>query len=255
MNKQYMVRAVALILAVGAAPPVVAEDPQGIASVKATFPAVKLACVPFQLPLDIAEAKEAIEKEQKKWYATARVGKLSKSGYPFLDAIINPPPKDDVSTIAGPIDARTCAVIEKSVTSVPNMEIDNLPKVDGFAGFCIAQKVEACLNTAFKDSGFTQEKPWPRLPIYARWPDDESDPTDVAKVIAFLSTATKEIPPEMLGQGDMYERSTNGLRPLVPCDKSGCPKPTVNPPVESKRIVWFIPAPPPTQATPPKAAN
>jgi hypothetical protein len=254
MDKQYMADALSLILAVGAASPALAGDPQGIESINATFPAVKLACLPFKLPVDTGEAKATIEKEQIKWYATARTGGLRKSGYPFVDAKISPLPKETAAS-AVPIDARMCAVVEMSVTSVPNMDIDNVAKVNGFAGYCIVPKVEACLVKAFKDSGFTQENPWPRLPIYARWPNEDPDPTDVAKVIAFLSTATKEIPPEMPGQGDTYERSTNGLQSLVPCAASGCPQQTVSPPEESKRIGWFIPAPAhqPLPANSPKA--
>lgn len=251
MNKQYLSRLIILMFAAGAVFSALAEDSHNITSIKVTFPAVKLACISFQLPTDAANAEATIEKALREWYAAARAGKLPKSGYPYIDATIARPTKDSNTTSSAPIDARMCAVIEEAITSIPSMDIVNGSEVDGFVGFCTAPNVKDCLDRAFKDSGFTQEKPWPRLPIYARWPDEEPDPSDSANIIKFLSTPAKEIPPEMSGQGNTYERNTNGLQKLVPCDASGCPQQTTaNKPEESKRIGWFIPALPPPPSPP-----
>lgn len=253
MKKIRAAQTVALVVLAWIASPAFPDDPQEIVSTKTTFPPVKLACIPFLLPIDAAEAKSMIEQKQKEWFATARAAKLSKSGYPFVDAKIDPPPKDPASDTAVPIAARTCAVVEESVSTVAGMEVESSPEVDGFAGFCIASKVEDCLMKSFTESGFMEKRPWPRLPIYARWPDDVQDPTDVGQVTVFLSTATRDIPPDMTGQGETYERNTNGLTPVVPCDTGGCPQQTLLPPEESKQIAWFIPTPEPSPPPKPPA--
>lgn len=222
-------------------------------SAAAQFPQVKLACIAFQLPADAGQAARQVDLEQKKWYQAARAAKLTRSGSPFVSAVIAPPRPGDALADGKPIDAAMCGVIDQAVASVPGMTVERMAAAQGFAGTCVGRKVDACLQKASADAGYSDARPWPRLPIYAPLPDVGPPPADAAAVVAYLAAAQKEIPPEMTGEGRLSERSTNGLKPLIPCAAQGCPRQTAVVLEQSDRIAWFIHALPPAAQPAPAA--
>ncbi|NHZ94214.1 hypothetical protein [Massilia sp. CCM 8734] len=222
-----------------------------LAAAKGTFPQVKLACLPFLLPPDASDAARVVDLAQEKWYRTARAGKLERVGALFVSAPISPPGPGAAAPDGAPLNAAMCGVIDQAVMSAPGLTVQVLDAADGFAGTCINRKVDACLQKAFTDSGFSDAKPWPRLPIYARLPDAAPVPSDVAGVLVHLSAASRSIAPDMRGEGSTFERSTDGLKPLVPCAPEGCPRQTASPLEQPQGIAWFIQAlPQPPSARP-----
>lgn len=252
MNKTTIsVAAVSAILVMSS--PSLADDPRGISSTVAVFPAVTVACMPFEIPEDSKVAKKAIDAKRLEWLSVALNAGLKKSGYPFVDAKIEPPPEDSVATDKT-IDGSICAVVEKTVGAVTGMTVHKWAKRAGTAGYCIGTNVEVCLRQAFKESGFTDKQPWPRLPVYARWQDDSTNPIDVVGVIAALSTPSIKVPNKPEGGQPTYEKDSVGLKPVVPCQGDGDPLcSTGGKPVEidSARVGWFIEALPPPPPLPP----
>lgn len=232
------------------------QDHSGIATTKTEFPPVTVACTPFDVPVDAVAAKKAVDEKRKEWVVAAYNGKLKKYGYPFVDAKIEPPPEDGDTVLNDKtISGRMCGVVQKSVTAVPGMTVHKWAKREGTAGYCIGKDVEVCLRLAFKDSGFTERKPWPRLPVYARWDDTSTNPIDVDGVISALSKPTLDVPEELPDSNETFEKNSGGLQPIDPCPPEGCDGEAPADQVDTFRIGWFIEAlpPPPPPAREPTA--
>ncbi|MCP8631838.1 hypothetical protein PUR31_12370 [Pseudomonas mosselii] len=228
----------------------IAQDDQiGIAATITKFPPVTVACISFDMPVNAETAKKAVDEKRKEWVAAAYKGGLKKYGYPFVDAKIEPPAEDNDAELGDKmISGRMCGVVEMSITAVAEMSVYKWAEREGTAGYCLGMDVEICLRSAFKDSGFTESKPWPRLPVYARWDDSSTNPVDVDGVVFALSRPILDMPKNLPESNETFERNSGGLQPIEPCPPKGCDGVTAADEVNTSRVGWFIEAFPPPPA-------
>lgn len=208
----------------------------------ATFPASTLACVQFSLPSDPVEAARAVDRARVAWFKAAFADRIGRSGPLFVDAAIIIATSGQASTL--PIDARLCAVVP-SDTSAGSLVLETRPIRTGSAGYCSNPDIGTCLGSAAAKSGYSGTKPWPYLPIYARWSANVDAPTSAGGVTAYLSSFRTLAIGSVAGSASAVEVSTNGLKPLVPCEAAGCPKAPEAQVVAAagNGIGWFLPAP------------
>lgn len=206
-----------------------------------TLPAATYACIALPIPSDGAAAARAIDAAGTRWLDLAKADKITQASATFLHARI---PTEAPAAPDAPFDAQLCAVVAKG-TSAPSMTIVDLPARRGVAGFCPKQQqVEPCLAAAETAAGYGPDKPWPWLPVYARWPTTTPAPTAAAEVLAQLVAmpiAIRTLAPAE--QGRRFEVSA-GLQPLVPCE-ANCSAPAAQPAtvaVTGPGVGWFIPA-------------
>lgn len=232
--------------------PASAQDAGGLKAAPADFPAVTYACLGFQLPADEAAAKAAVEAAQAAWVAAAVSGGLARSTPLFVDAELSKPTNAAAPPATAP--ARVCAIVPAG-SVVPSLEVSAVPARTGMAGFCVGVKVDACLEQAAAEAGYTAAKPWPRLPVFARWPAGQAAPADLAAVTVALTTNMIDAASAGAGTGSTVERNTGGLAPLAPCPPGGCPAPpkSEDVPAAGAGVGWFLPLavkpPPPGPAS------
>ena len=215
----------------------------GIDATKTEFPAVTVACIPLDLPINVEAAKKAVDEKRKEWVVFAYIGKLKSYGYPFVDAKIEPPIVDDNGMLSDKtISGLMCGVIEDNVTAVPGMSVHKWAKREGTAGYCVGKDVEVCLRLAFKDSGYTESKPWSRLPIYARWDDTSTNPIDVGDIIYALYRPILKVPEDLPNSNETFERNSGGLQLIDPCHLEGCVGEAPANEINTSRVGWFIEA-------------
>lgn len=222
-----------------ASAPAVPTAPAPVAPVlkEVTFPAVTYACISLVIPDDDKAAEGAIDEARVRWYQTARSAGLKQAGSVFIHAKV--PVGDSANNAALPAEA--CGIVSQG-SIVQGMEIRKLPSRQGMAGFCEkVLDVQECLASASKRAGFTEAKPWPWLPMYARWPLDQSIPATEADVIRHLRTSVSTIPYAPPGSGVPRERSTNGPKPLVECKDCGVAEGAKETDAIGSGIGWFIP--------------
>lgn len=202
-----------------------------------TFPAVTYACISLLIPEDDKAAERAIDEARVRWYQTARGAGLKQASSVFIHAKV--PVGDAANNAALPAEA--CGIVSQ-VSMVQGMEIRKLPSRQGIAGFCDkVLDVQECLASASKKGGFTEEKPWPWLPMYARWPLDQPNPATEGDVIRHLRTSVSTIPYAPPGSGVPRERSTNGPKPLVECKECDVAEGPKETDAKGRGIGWFIP--------------
>lgn len=231
---------IGLILAVMHPLVAAAQTPGAISSAPADFPTVTYACLAFDLPIDPAAAKAAIDTANANWVAAAVSGGLSKSSSLFLDAEIVKPVGPANS--APPIPVKACAIVPEG-SIVPGLQVAVVPARTGVAGFCAQLEVDLCLAQAAAEAGYTAARPWPRLPIYARWPAGQAAPTNAGNVTATLATTMAPASSAAAGMAPTVEQNSGGLVPLIPCPDSGCPKPPRfdDVPAAGVGVAWFLP--------------
>lgn len=211
-----------------------------------TLPAATYACIALPIPSDGAAAARAIDEAGMRWLELARTGKITQASATFLHARI---PTEAPAKPDAPFDAQLCAMVAKG-TAAPSMTIVDLPARRGVAGFCPKQQqVEPCLAAAEAAAGYGPDKPWPWLPVYARWPTTAAAPMVAAEVLAQLSAmpiAIRTLAPAE--QGRRFEVSA-GLQPLVPCE-ANCSATAAQPATVAATgpgVGWFIQAAPPAK--------
>jgi len=224
-----------------------AQDGGELKPSPAQFPAVTYACQVFALPADDAAAEAAVDAARTAWLAAAEAAKLEKASPLFIDGDVTA--KAPGQTVPPPLPVRLCAIVPSGST-VAGLQVEAQPARAGVAGFCTGLEVKTCLAKAAKDAGYSDAKPWPKLPVFGRWPLIKPMPTAAADIVAHLSTYMIDANQVAAGEGATVEYST-GVVPLVRCDANSCPKPPTPQVVDPAGIgvAWFLPVPPP----PPKA--
>lgn len=203
-----------------------------------TFPAVTYACIALSIPADDKAAEGAIESARVRWYETARQAGLKQASSVFIHAKV---PVAGAPDNASALPAEVCGIVRQGST-VQGMAMRNLPPRQGLTGFCDkVLDVQECLSSASDKGGFTEAKPWPWLPMYARWPLDQPSPIAERDIIRYLRTAVFTIPYAPPGSGVPHERSTNGLKPLVECKDCLDAESAKETDAKGKGIGWFIP--------------
>lgn len=203
-----------------------------------TFPPVTYACVDLSIPDDDKSAEGAIDEARVRWYETARRAGLKQASSVFIHAAV---PPADAANKPNVLPAEACGIVSQGAT-IQGMKMHRLLARKGLAGFCDKiLDVQECLASAAKAGGFTEAKPWPWLPMYARWPEDRPIPVAGTDVIQYLRTAVLAIPYAPPGSGVPRERSTNGPKPLVECKDCVEPDGPKEAGVTGKGIGWFIP--------------
>lgn len=219
-------------------PPASAPTPPGPPAPKEfTFPAVTYACVEFSIPDGDEAANRAIDEARVRWYDTARGAGLKQASSVFIHAKVQGADMGYASSLP----AEACGIVAPG-SIIPGMKIHALPARLGLAGFCDKLlDVQQCLASAWSIGGFTETKPWPWLPMYARWPVDKPAPASELDIIRHLRTAVFTIPYAPPGSGVPRERS-DGPKRLVEC-KAECPDPAGPQEADAagKGIGWFIP--------------
>lgn len=206
-----------------------------------TLPAATYACIALPIPSDGSAAARAIDEAGTRWLDLARADKIPQASATFLHARI---PTEVAANPDAPFDAQLCAVVARG-TSAPSMTIVNLPARRGTAGFCPNQpQVEPCLAAAAAAAGYGPDKPWPWLPVYARWPATEPAPASAAEVLAQL--VAMPISMRSLAPADKLRRFelSAGLQPLLPCE-ANCSTPAAQSATVASSgpgVGWFIPA-------------
>lgn len=220
--------------------------PIGIGAMAVTMPPVRYACISFSLPEDEEAAKTTIDAARQKWLDAARTAGLKESSNIFFHAAV---PQAATTTA---IPAQACAIVD-SQANLSGMTMLDLPARAGVAGFCEKQlDVQDCLVSVAKQLDFTDAKPWPWLPIYARWAQDAQAPKTAQDVVSYLTTNKLELRTATSGGGATVEQSSQGLKPLIPC--TDCPaaqqRETLTP--AGAGVGWFLqnvvlPSPSPDQ--------
>ncbi len=201
-----------------------------------TFPAVTYACIAVSIPDDEKAAEAAINAARLRWYEIARRSKLERSSSIFIHGKV---PQGEING-GSPVSVDACGIVVAG-TTIEGMTVRNIPARKGLAGFCSNQlDVQACLARALKDTGFTDAKPWPWLPMYARWPVSQPAPAAETDVLQYLHTANFPIPYAPSGKGATYEHH-EGPKQIVACNQCTNPSPLVNAEATGKGIGWFIP--------------
>lgn len=189
----------------------------GIAAKAVTMPPVRYACIPFSLPEDEDAAKAVIDAARQKWLDATRAAGIKESSNIFFHAAM---PQAAAPT-ATSIPTQACAIVD-SQANPSGMTVLDVPARSGVAGFCEKQlDVQNCLANVAKQLGFTDAKPWPWLPMYARWEQEAQAPQSANDVVTYLATKKIELKAATSGSGATVEQSSQGLKPLVPC--TGCP--------------------------------
>ena len=203
-----------------------------------TFPAVTYACIALLIPDEDKAAERAIEAARVRWYETARQAGLKQASGVFIHAKV--PVANSADNVTA-LPAEVCGIVSQGST-VQGMAMRKLPPRQGLAGFCDkVLDVQECLASASNKGGFTEAKPWPWLPMYARWPLDQPVPVAEADIIQYLRTAVFTIPYALPGSGIPHERSTNGLKPLVECKDCIDAEGAKETDAKGTGIGWFIP--------------
>lgn len=202
-----------------------------------TFPAVTYACISLAIPIEDDEAKDVIENARARWFDVARAVGLKRAGNVFIHARLSAAGTPSSSALP----AEACGIVDEG-TPLQGMQIHQIPKRSGFAGFCNGKlEVPACLAEAASQAGFTDTIPWPWLPMYARWSESEPAPAVDADIVRYLMTASINIPASVPGQGKAFEQSTGGLVPLVPCNNCSAAGVALRVVPTGRGIAWFIP--------------
>ncbi len=216
-----------------------------IAPAKATLPSARTGCLPITVPYLSPtanaeetqrvgeEAAERFEKARTRWHALASAASAKRRGAVYV--AIDLPPKD-FSGAEAP--GRVCAVLE-GAKGVDGMTVEVQPSKQGYAGFCRETDPEACLASVFSALRFTEDTPWPRLPIYSLWRNDVPEPVDVKDVLDYLTLAAFD-----LSEPEASDGSTRSfdISDLSGCEGDQCAAAeTAVETTDGRGIAWFLP--------------
>lgn len=232
---------IAAFVIAAAAAPAMAQ----IAPMSATLPSMKIGCVRAAIPslrvtADEAEATEfdekaaaVIEKARTSWTDLATAASIKQRGAVYV--AMDLPPKDFTGTETP---SEICAVVAGG-SAVDGLTIKTVPGREGFVGFCRETDPEACMAKVFAALNFTDEHPWPRLPIYSLWRNEVTEPSNASDVLDYLSRASFDVasPQEVPGTTRSFD-----IDNLTACEGDACP--AVADAIETtdgRGIAWFLP--------------
>lgn len=238
MTHRYASRLLAASLAMHLGSQATAQDsPEPRLPAAVQMPAVTYLCVPLAGSSSEAEASAAVEEARRRWSEAAEAGGLVEASPLFPHARIELQNGDPV-----PVGLRLCAIVAGESQAAGMIRM-TFPARRGIAGFCPSSDVDACLELAATQGGYTSSRPWPYLPVYALW-RASTPPADADAVASYLIANRVSAPVLANSPASPFEVGDSALRPLAPCEGADC---TISaPPVEistpANGVAWFIPA-------------
>jgi hypothetical protein len=204
---------------------------------------LRYACVEVSLPEPPADADPVVQGARARWKEEALTAGLAEGSHLFLAA-----QRAAADPESGPLATHLCSIVGAEAPT-GEMAVLEMPARSGTAGFCEHKDVERCLQEAAAAAGYSEDNPWPQLPIYSVWKSAPA-PESPGEVVRYLAEHKEGLASLTAGAGDERSFEDEGLRPLAVCPPppgypvNACddaPEPWIERALEGTGIAWFIP--------------
>lgn len=218
-----------------------------IAPAPAKLPAMLLGCRAIQLPVgqnegesetlsadmeNEASSEAVFEVERKAWMAGLTGSEIKRVGPLYV--VMQMPPKDYLEkTWPGEI----CGRIDKRA-EIAGFTVKTRTVQTGYTGFCATNDPEECLASIYAALKFTGKTPWPRLPIYALWRNQDADPAGVDDIVKYFVSTPFDVIQPTEEEGTAQEFQIDNIQA---CEGPECPSfPEAVDTTNGKGIAWFL---------------